>query len=201
MNIKIYGADWCPDCVNAKNFLSSKAVAFEYIIITDNPEAIAYVEKINDGRRVIPTIVDPKTKNFKSYKNCAIFKPNLKEIKIGCNINFDENNMSEINSATKDLLEMINAKGILLTLSGKGICMQTADNFTHTKAGKRNITDVSGAGDTVISTAALCLASNVDFVSLSRFANLAGGLVCQRVGVVPIEKTELLKNTISYFTN
>ena len=57
MNIKIYGADWCPDCVNAKNFLSSKAVTFEYIIITDNPEAIAYVEKINDGRRVIPTIV------------------------------------------------------------------------------------------------------------------------------------------------
>jgi rfaE bifunctional protein kinase chain/domain len=101
----------------------------------------------------IPTIVDPKTKNFKSYKNCAIFKPNLKEIKTGCNINFDENNMSEISSATKDLLEMINAKAILLTLSEKGVCMQTADNFTHTKVEKRNITDVSGAGDTVISTA------------------------------------------------
>ena len=79
--------------------------------------------------------------------------------------------------------------------------MQTADNFTHIKAGKRNIIDVSGAGDTVISTAALCLASNLDFVSLSKFANLAGGLVCQRVGVVPIKKTELLKNAISYFTN
>ena len=149
----------------------------------------------------IPTIVDPKTRNFLSYKNCAIFKPNLKEIKTGCNINFDENNMAEIKSATKDLLQMIKAKGILLTLSEKGVCMQTADNFTHIKAEKRNIIDVSGAGDTVISTAALCLASNVDFVSLSRFANLAGGLVCQRVGVVPIEKTELLKNTISYFTN
>ena len=51
----------------------------------------------------IPTIVDPKTRNFLSYKNCAIFKPNLKEIKTGCNINFDKNNMAEINSATKDL--------------------------------------------------------------------------------------------------
>ena len=79
--------------------------------------------------------------------------------------------------------------------------MQTADNFTHINAEKRNIIDVSGAGDTVISIAALCLASNVDFICLSRFANLAGGLVCQRVGVVPIAKTELLKNAISYFTN
>jgi rfaE bifunctional protein kinase chain/domain len=149
----------------------------------------------------IPTIVDPKTKNFLAYKNCAIFKPNLKEIKMGCNINFDENNISEINSATKNLLQMITAKGILLTLSEKGVCIQTADIFHHTLAEKRNIIDVSGAGDTVISTAALCLAANVDFVSLSQFANLAGGLVCKKVGVVPIEKTGLLKNAITYFTN
>ena len=56
MKIKIYGADWCPDCVNAKNFLSAKGVEYEYIIITDNPEAIAFVEKINNGKRVIPTL-------------------------------------------------------------------------------------------------------------------------------------------------
>jgi thioredoxin reductase (NADPH) len=57
MNIKIYGADWCPDCVNAKNFLKSKGVDFEYIIITDNKEAISFVEKINNGKRIIPTLV------------------------------------------------------------------------------------------------------------------------------------------------
>lgn len=57
MNIKIYGADWCPDCVNAKSFLKSKGVEFEYIIITDNEQAITFVEKINDGKRVIPTLV------------------------------------------------------------------------------------------------------------------------------------------------
>lgn len=56
MKIKIYGADWCPDCVNAKNFLSSKGVEYEYISITNNPEAIAFVEKINNGKRVIPTL-------------------------------------------------------------------------------------------------------------------------------------------------
>ena len=57
MDIKVYGADWCPDCVNAKNFLSSKGIDFEYIIITNNDEAIAFLEKVNNGRRIIPTII------------------------------------------------------------------------------------------------------------------------------------------------
>ena len=57
MDIKIYGADWCPDCVNAKNFLASKSIDFEYIIITDNVEAIAFLEKVNNGKRIIPTLV------------------------------------------------------------------------------------------------------------------------------------------------
>jgi thioredoxin reductase (NADPH) len=57
MNIKVYGADWCSDCVTAKRFLDSKGVAFEYIDITDNQDAIALVEKINNGRRVIPTLI------------------------------------------------------------------------------------------------------------------------------------------------
>ena len=57
MDIKIYGADWCPDCVNAKNFLSSKGIDFEYIIITNNDEAIDFLEKVNNGKRIIPTLV------------------------------------------------------------------------------------------------------------------------------------------------
>ena len=57
MDIKVYGADWCPDCVNAKNFLSSKGIDFEYIIITNNDEAIAFIEKVNNGKRIIPTLV------------------------------------------------------------------------------------------------------------------------------------------------
>ena len=57
MDIKVYGADWCPDCVNAKNFLSLKGIDFEYIIITNNVEAIAFLEKANNGKKVIPTLV------------------------------------------------------------------------------------------------------------------------------------------------
>ena len=57
MNIKVYGADWCSDCVIAKRFLDSKGVEFEYIDITDNQQAISLVEKINNSRRVIPTLI------------------------------------------------------------------------------------------------------------------------------------------------
>ena len=57
MDIKVYGADWCSDCVTAKRFLESKGVDFEYIDITDNQKAIILVEQINNGRRVIPTLM------------------------------------------------------------------------------------------------------------------------------------------------
>tara|TARA_B100000767_G_scaffold175519_1_gene164017 strand:- start:252 stop:485 length:234 start_codon:yes stop_codon:yes gene_type:complete len=57
MNIKIYGADWCSDCVIVKNFLNSKQVIFEYIDITDNDIAVKFIEHINNGKRIIPTIL------------------------------------------------------------------------------------------------------------------------------------------------
>ena len=61
MNIKVYGADWCPDCVTTKRFLESKNIKFEYIIITDNEKGIEFLEKVNNGKRIIPTLdVDGK---------------------------------------------------------------------------------------------------------------------------------------------
>ena len=68
MNIKVYGADWCSDCVNAKKFLNSKGIEFEYINITDDEKTIAFVEQANNGRRVIPTLVV----NGKIYTNPGI---------------------------------------------------------------------------------------------------------------------------------
>ena len=70
MNIKVYGADWCVDCVNVKNFLYSKRVKFEYIVVTENELAIAFLEKVNKGKRTIPVLViDGKT-----YTNPGIQK-------------------------------------------------------------------------------------------------------------------------------
>jgi len=148
----------------------------------------------------IPTIVDPKTKNFNCYSGCSIFKPNLFEIKAGMNIDFNADNEKEIEDATQELLSKIRAKGILLTLSERGICINSKKGFKHTPAFKKNIIDVSGAGDTVISVAALCLACNIDLIKLAEISCLAGGIVCEEIGVTPINKQKLLTEVKEHIT-
>ena len=155
---------------------------------------------VSANKKGIPTIVDPKKLNFNSYKNCTIFKPNLAEIKAGMKVDFDANNIAEIEKATSELRKKLSAKGVLLTLSEKGICINSENEFKHTPAFKRNIIDVSGAGDTVISIASLCLASNIDYTDISMLSTLAGGLVCENVGVMPINKEKLLKQALKHIS-
>ena len=152
------------------------------------------------NKKGIPTIVDPKKQNFNSYKNCTIFKPNLAEIKARMKIDFDVNNIAEIKKSTAKLRKELSAKGVLLTLSERGICINSEREFKHTPAFKRNIIDVSGAGDTVISVAALCLASNMNYTDLSVLSTLAGGIVCEEVGVVPINKEKLLTQALKHIS-
>ncbi len=140
----------------------------------------------------IPTIVDPKKKNFLAYKGVDVFKPNLKEIKEGLDVDFDASDPVRLKEIVSNLRTILNAKSVLLTLSEHGIYFQNESQEFRESAHKRNIIDVSGAGDSVIAVAALSLACNLHDDQLMRFANLAGGLVCEKVGVVPITKDELL---------
>jgi len=149
--------------------------------------------------RGIPTIVDPKKDNFLEYQECDIFKPNLKEIKEGINLEFNESKDEELQKATSLLKEKLNAKAILLTLSGKGICINSEEGFVDTPAYGGSVVDVSGAGDTVISVASLLLSAGVSSENISKISSLSGGIVCQKVGVVPIDKEELLSETIKIF--
>jgi rfaE bifunctional protein kinase chain/domain len=140
----------------------------------------------------IATIVDPKKYNFLSYKNCTVFKPNLLELKQGMNIDFNPDSNKELQLHSAKLRKILRSKCVLLTLSERGICITTKEKFVHTKAFRRKMIDVSGAGDTVISVAALCLACNMDFTNLSVLSSLAGGIVCEEMGVITINKEKLL---------
>lgn len=169
----------------------------DIIILQDYNKGVLTNKIITDLIRIanknkIPTIVDPKRENFLNYKNCTIFKPNLTEIKAGINTEFNADNPEEIKKASGKLRELLNAKAILLTLSERGICINSEDDFTYTPAFKRKMVDVSGAGDTVISVAALCLASKIKLTNLSILSSIAGGIVCEEAGVVPINKEKLL---------
>ena len=164
-----------------------------------NQDVINYVvakaEELN-----IPVVVDPKRKNFLKYKHVTLFKPNLKEIREGMNIIFDPNNQHELEKAISKLSGMLKAEIVLNTLSEKGVFIKWKDGSQFISAHYRNISDVSGAGDTVISVAALCLALGIDPPEMAAIANLAGGLVCEEVGVVPIDKISLQDEVIRILT-
>lgn len=148
----------------------------------------------------IPVVVDPKKSNFLSYNNVTLFKPNLKEIKEGLNIELTENNDVDIELAVAKLQDTLNAKIILNTLSDKGVFVSWKIEAGYESmlipAHIRNIADVSGAGDTVISVAALCVAQGIAPPVMAAIANLAGGIVCEEVGVVPVNK-EKLQNEVN----
>jgi len=141
----------------------------------------------------IPTTVDPKKVNFFSFRGVTLFKPNLKELREGLKVEFDKKDQLALREAVEKLEKQIDNRISLITLSEEGVYVKDGENESRIPAHIRNISDVSGAGDTVISVAALCLAIKTDTTFLAALANLAGGLVCERVGVVPIDRDQLLK--------
>ncbi|MBF9237822.1 D-glycero-beta-D-manno-heptose-7-phosphate kinase [Hymenobacter sp. BT683] len=146
-------------------------------------------------QRGIPTVVDPKKKNFLAYRYCTLFKPNLKELREGLKLEFGDPNSDRpgFEAAVTRLHEVLEPETVLVTLSEYGVFAQQNGTKTYLPAHLRTISDVSGAGDTVISIAALCVALGQSAAFTAALANLGGGLVCEQVGVVPVEKLLLLQ--------
>ncbi|MCC2548108.1 PfkB family carbohydrate kinase [Hymenobacter sp. BT175] len=145
--------------------------------------------------RGIPTVVDPKRRNFLAYQHCTLFKPNLKELREGLKMDFEntDDDQPQFEAAVARLREVLMPEIVLVTLSERGVYVDNGAARNHIPAHLRAISDVSGAGDTVISIAALCVALGLAPELLAALANLGGGLVCEQVGVVPIEKELLLQ--------
>lgn len=149
----------------------------------------------------IPVTVDPKKRNFKSFKNVTLFKPNLKELKEGLNLDFDINDPGQMKQALGQLQNLLKYEIALLTLSEQGVLVEypVSDGRISRLLPShiRSVSDVSGAGDSVISVASLCLAAGVNPVAIAALSNLAGGLVCEKPGVVPVDKRQLLTEALA----
>jgi len=137
------------------------------------------------------TSVDPKKKNFFTYRGVTLFKPNLKELREGLNIPIDPLNVQSICHASSLLEKKLGNRITLVTLSEHGVYMKDSGKQTYLGAHKRTIADVSGAGDTVIATATLCLAAGATTSQVAEIANIAGGLACEKVGVSTLSLAEL----------
>lgn len=165
-------------------------------VLTEN--TIKSIIDIANSKNKLIT-VDPKFLNFFNYKNVTVFKPNKKETEDAFNIRIvtDE----DIYNAGCLLLEKLNAQNILLTLSDKGIALIDKDkNMTRIPTRARKVADVSGAGDTVISTLTMAMASGIDLAKAAYLANYAGGLVCEEMGIVPINPDVLFEELMDDLT-
>lgn len=163
------------------------------------PDVIKHIITLGKKKN-IPIVVDPKTKNFSSYRKVDLFKPNLKELAEGLKMEFKSADIQKISEACSEWQRKQEIVSVMVTLSERGVFMREqvdgkAQEF-HIPAHVRNIADVSGAGDTVISVASLCKALKTDAELTAALANIAGGLVCEQVGVVPVSGQLLLKEAI-----
>ena len=145
------------------------------------------------NKQNIIVAVDPKKDNFLAYKNVTLFKPNLKELKEGLNVDFDiADSKDKFEDAVLLLESILKNKISFVTLSEHGVFVKEGRNKSYIPAHIRNIADVSGAGDTVISVATLCMTVGLSAREVAEIANLSGGLVCEESGVVPIDRMQLM---------
>ncbi len=152
----------------------------------------------------VPVVVDPKRKNFTQYHGVTLIKPNLKELREGLNLNGELLNPEQIHKAVLALQDKLEVEIVLATLSDKGIYYSRRSADGSRESGNipayiRDVADVSGAGDTVIGLAALCVATGTPVELMARICNLGGGLVCEMVGVVPVNKDKLLFEALKKF--
>lgn len=152
-------------------------------------------QTINDLARQkgIPTTVDPKKRNFNIYKNVSLFKPNFSEFSDGLGLPLKKGDMKALKKATETFRVKQNHLLIFITLSELGVYINSGKKERHFPAVIRYIADVSGAGDTVISVASLALAAGLETETMALISNIAGGLVCEKPGVVPVDKEQLIR--------
>ena len=156
-------------------------------------------EIMEEAQRLkIPVAVDPKKRNFSHFKGVSLFKPNLKELNEGLKVNIGPTQQSAIHEAIALLDKQLGCQNYLVTLSEHGVFASKGKQFIGHPAHVRSIADVSGAGDTVISIAALGLALDLPLAFWSELANLGGGIVCEHPGVVPIDAKQLLEEALAH---
>jgi D-glycero-beta-D-manno-heptose-7-phosphate kinase len=177
------------------HYIKANLSSFDGIILQDYNKGVLtsnLIKKIitEANKSSMLITVDPKFNNFFEYNDVTVFKPNRKEAEdvLGIKIKSDK----DISSAGLSLLKKLNSRYVLLTLGEEGISVfEKGQPVRKMPTKARKVADVSGAGDTVISTLTIALAAGADILEASYLANYAGGIVCEEVGIIPIEKEKL----------
>lgn len=183
-----------------KDFLDNQKI--DVLLFQDYNKGVLSLPIINSllqeaWKREIPTVVDPKENNFFSYKRVDLFKPNLREINQQMSDSLS-NNIEDLRKASRLINQQLSNKNTLITLSEKGLFFDDGESSKIIPTIPRKIADVCGAGDTVVSVAALGVALNLEMEEISILCNLAGGQVCEKVGVVAVDLEHLVTDYRNY---
>lgn len=145
------------------------------------------------SEKQIPVAVDPKKRNFHLYRDIDLFKPNFYEFTEGTGVRLEKGDLEGLAKAALDFKLKQNINFIFITLSELGVFVSNGKDEHYLPAVIREIADVSGAGDSVLSVVSLALAAGLKSNEMAIMANLAGGLACESPGVVPVDKIKLKK--------
>jgi rfaE bifunctional protein kinase chain/domain len=186
------------------DFLRNNINSIDAIIIEDYNKGVVtsmlihqLIALANQFKKIITA--DPKFNNFFEYKNVTLFKPNTIEVEKALNRKVDTD--ESVLAAGKELIQRLQTESVLITRGEQGMMLfERNGDTTHVSARARKVADVSGAGDTVISTLTMALAVGANPKEACTLANFAGGVVCGEVGVIPIER-EALKQAVLKDTN
>ncbi len=170
----------------------------DVIIFVDYDKGVitpSLFRKVNElaKQHEIPVAVDPKKRNFSHYKDVGLFKPNFREFADGAGLSLKKGDMKTLVSSAHKIKEKQNIGLIFITLSELGVFISNGTEKEYFPAVIRYIADVSGAGDTVISVASLAMAAGISPKKMALMSNIAGGLVCEKPGVIPVDKNQLIE--------
>lgn len=169
--------------------------AVDGIILQDYNKGVIVAPLIREivglARKSSKTITaDPKFNNFFEYRHVTVFKPNRNESEEALGKRLT--GTASIEQAGWEILKRLEAENVLLTLGEQGMSLfEKSGSVTHVSTQAKKVSDVSGAGDTVISTLTMALVAGATIREASSLANYAGGVVVGEVGIVPIEKHAL----------
>jgi D-beta-D-heptose 7-phosphate kinase/D-beta-D-heptose 1-phosphate adenosyltransferase len=142
------------------------------------------------GKLGIPVIVDPKGSNWSKYAGATTITPNVKELgeAVGRHV---ENSDEEVVLAAREIIDKVRLDFLIVTRSEQGITVVRKEDYMHIPTEAREVYDVSGAGDTVVASLALCLGNGHDIGQAVKVANKAAGIVVSKVGTAPVLLSEL----------
>jgi D-beta-D-heptose 7-phosphate kinase/D-beta-D-heptose 1-phosphate adenosyltransferase len=181
-----------------RRFVEHNSERYDGVVLSDyakgviHPELLEVITELTQKKKVL-SVIDPKQENFDRYRSACLFTPNKEEASQASGVRIRDE--ASLNEAGKKLLEMWDAKAVLITRGHEGMSLFRQEDARYFPTAAREVFDVTGAGDTVVAVCALALASHSSYEEAAVLANYAAGIVVGEVGTfaVPLSR---LKNVI-----